>query len=117
MIINQTTTAQPVVSLSREHPAILAVNPTEVIQVRGNYDDAFDLCLAASEEFGWFNRSTGYNPFTREGKKVCAFEIWESLDGRAPDRARPRLPPAPRRNPHPCQSNRRTPTPARFRGD
>ncbi len=57
-----------------------------VLAVRGNYDDAFDLCLAASDEFGWFNRSTGYNPFTREGKKVCAYEIWESLDGRAPDR-------------------------------
>jgi threonine synthase len=57
-----------------------------VFAVRGNYDDAFDLCLAASEEFGWFNRSTGYNPFTREGKKTCAYEIWESLGGRAPDR-------------------------------
>ena len=58
----------------------------KVIAVRGNYDDAFDLCLAASDEFGWFNRSTGYNPFTREGKKTCAYEIWESLGGRVPDR-------------------------------
>jgi len=57
-----------------------------VLAVRGNYDDAFDLCLAASREFGWLNRSTGYNPFTREGKKVCAYEIWEALDGRVPDR-------------------------------
>jgi threonine synthase len=57
-----------------------------VFAVRGNYDDAFDLCLAASKEFGWFNRSTGYNPFTREGKKTCAYEIWESLGGRVPDR-------------------------------
>lgn len=57
-----------------------------VFAVRGNYDDAFDLCLAASREFGWFNRSTGYNPFTREGKKTCAYEIWESLGGRVPDR-------------------------------
>ena len=57
-----------------------------VLAVRGNYDDAFDLCLAASDEFGWFNRSTGYNPFTREGKKICAYEIWESLGGRVPDR-------------------------------
>ena len=57
-----------------------------VLAVRGNYDDAFDLCRTASDEFGWFNRSTGYNPFTREGKKICAFEIWESLDGRVPDR-------------------------------
>lgn len=57
-----------------------------VLAVRGNYDDAFELCRVASDEFGWFNRSTGYNPFTREGKKICAYEIWESLDGRVPDR-------------------------------
>lgn len=57
-----------------------------VLAVRGSYDDAFDLCLRASEELGWFNRSTGYNPFTREGKKTCAYEIWEDLDRRVPDR-------------------------------
>ena len=57
-----------------------------VLAVRGSYDDAFDLCLSASDEFGWFNRSTGINPFTREGKKVCAWEIWASLEGRVPDR-------------------------------
>ncbi len=57
-----------------------------VLAVRGNYDDAFDLCLAACDEFGWFNRSTGYNPFTREGKKTCAYEIWEDLGRRVPDR-------------------------------
>jgi len=57
-----------------------------VLAVRGNYDDAYDLCLAASAEFGWFNRSTGFNAFTREGKKTCAFEIWQDLDGRVPDR-------------------------------
>ncbi len=56
-----------------------------VFAVRGNYDDAYDLCLRASREFGWFNRSTGFNPFTREGKKTCSFEIWEQL-GRVPDR-------------------------------
>jgi len=58
----------------------------QVLAVRGSYDDAFDLCLAASEEFGWFNRSNGFNPFTREGKKTCAFEIWEDLGGEVPDR-------------------------------
>lgn len=57
-----------------------------VLKVQGSYDDACDLCLAASDEFGWFNRSTGYNPFTREGKKTCAYEIWQDLGGRAPDR-------------------------------
>jgi len=57
-----------------------------VLAVRGNYDDAFDLCLKASDELGWFNRSTGYNPFTREGKKTCAYEIWEDLGRVVPDR-------------------------------
>lgn len=58
----------------------------QVLAVQGSYDDAFDLCLAACDEFGWFNRSTGFNPYTREGKKTCAFEIWEDLGGRVPDR-------------------------------
>lgn len=57
-----------------------------VLAVRGSYDDAYDLCLAASDEFGWFNRSTGYNAFTREGKKTCAFEIWQNLGACVPDR-------------------------------
>lgn len=57
-----------------------------VLAVRGSYDEAYDLCLLASEEFGWFNRSTGYNPFTREGKKTAAFEIWEDLGRQVPDR-------------------------------
>jgi threonine synthase len=42
--------------------------------------------MAACDEFAWFNRSTGYNPFTREGKKTCAYEIWEDLGRRVPDR-------------------------------
>ena len=57
-----------------------------VLAVRGSYDDAYDLCLTASKEFGWFNRSTGYNAFTREGKKTCAYEIWQDLGCKAPDR-------------------------------
>jgi threonine synthase len=58
----------------------------KVLAVQGSYDEAYDLCLAASDEFGWFNRSTGFNPFTREGKKTCSFEIWGGLDGEVPDR-------------------------------
>ncbi len=51
----------------------------QVILVDGTYDQAFDLSLAASETFGWYNRNTGYNPFTAEGKKTAAFEIWEQV--------------------------------------
>lgn len=57
-----------------------------VLAVKGSYDDAYDLCLAASNEFGWFNRSTGYNAYTREGKKTCSYEIWQDLNGQVPDR-------------------------------
>jgi threonine synthase len=58
----------------------------QVLAVRGSYDDAYDLCLEASRAFGWFNRSTGFNPFTREGKKTWAFETWEDLNRQVPDR-------------------------------
>jgi len=56
-----------------------------VLLVDGNYDAAFELCLAASREFGWYCRNTGYNPYTVEGKKTAAFEICEQLQWQAPD--------------------------------
>ncbi len=57
--------------------AQLLVFGAQVILVDGNYDSAFDLTIQASQEFGWYCRNTGYNPFTAEGKKTAAFEIWE----------------------------------------
>ena len=57
--------------------AQLLVYGAKVILVDGTYDDAFDLALKAAEEFGWYCRNTGYNPFTAEGKKTAALEIWE----------------------------------------
>lgn len=57
--------------------AQLLIFGAKVILVDGTYDDAFDLTVKASNEFGWYCRNTGYNPFTLEGKKTAAFEIWE----------------------------------------
>lgn len=57
--------------------AQLLVFGARVILVDGTYDDAFDLTIQAANEFGWYCRNTGYNPFTAEGKKTAAFEIWE----------------------------------------
>jgi threonine synthase len=57
----------------------------EVLAVDGTYDQAFDLCLEATRRFGWYNRNTGYNPYTREGKKTVAFEICEQLGWSVPD--------------------------------
>ena len=57
----------------------------EVLAVEGTYDQAFDLCLEATRQFGWYNRNTGYNPYTREGKKTVSFELCEQLGWHAPD--------------------------------
>jgi threonine synthase len=57
--------------------AQLLVFGARVILVDGTYDQAFDLTIQAAQEFGWYCRNTGYNPFTAEGKKTAAFEIWE----------------------------------------
>lgn len=59
--------------------AQLLVFGAQVMLVDGTYDNAFDLTIEASEAFGWYCRNTGYNPFTAEGKKTAAFEIWEQV--------------------------------------
>ena len=51
----------------------------DVILVEGNYDRATALSLDVSRDLGWYCRNTGYNPFTAEGKKTAAFEIWEAV--------------------------------------
>ncbi|MEO6891094.1 MAG: threonine synthase [Ktedonobacteraceae bacterium] len=56
-----------------------------VFSVQGSYDDAFDLCIAACETFGWYNRNTGYNPYLVEGKKTVGLEIAEQLNWEVPD--------------------------------
>jgi threonine synthase len=59
--------------------AQLLVFGATVLLVDGSYDDAFELCLEAAPEFGWYNRNTAYNPYMSEGKKTAAFEICEQL--------------------------------------
>lgn len=56
-----------------------------VFAVQGSYDEAFDLCIAACERFGWYNRNTGYNPYLVEGKKTVALEMAEQLGWEPPD--------------------------------
>ena len=66
--------------------AQLLVFGSRVFLVKGTYDDAFDLCLKATETYGWYNRNTAYNPYMTEGKKTAAYEICEQLGWKAPDR-------------------------------
>jgi threonine synthase len=57
----------------------------DVVRVQGSYDDAFDLCLASCDAFGWYNRNTALNPFTIEGKKTAALEIAAAMSPQPPD--------------------------------
>ncbi|MFB0534004.1 MAG: threonine synthase, partial [Anaerolineae bacterium] len=66
--------------------AQLLVFGATVIAVKGTYDQAFDLCLAATKEYGWYSRNTAYNPYLSEGKKTAALEVCEQLGWDAPDR-------------------------------
>jgi threonine synthase len=59
--------------------AQLLIYGAQVILVDDNYDAAYKLSLEATAEYGWYNRNTGYNPFTAEGKKTAALEIWEQV--------------------------------------
>jgi threonine synthase len=72
-------------SAPRAKIAQLLTFGAEVLAVEGTYDQAFDLCLEASRRFGWYNRNTGFNPYTREGKKTVSFEICEQLGWNVPD--------------------------------
>lgn len=65
--------------------AQLLVFGSTVMLVQGSYDDAFELCLKAASEYGWYNRNTGYNPYMTEGKKTASYEICEQLGWNAPD--------------------------------
>jgi threonine synthase len=65
--------------------AQLLVYGASVLLVDGTYDDAFELCLEAAPEFGWYNRNTAFNPYMSEGKKTVAYEICEQLDWIVPD--------------------------------
>lgn len=64
----------------------IAVYGARLFPVKGTYDDAFELSLAATKEFGWYSRNTAYNPMTIEGKKSVALEIWEDLKYTVPDK-------------------------------
>lgn len=65
--------------------AQLLVFGATVFVVRGSYSDAYALCMAAAEAFGWYNRSAGINPYPVEGKKTCGLEIAEQMADQVPD--------------------------------
>jgi threonine synthase len=63
---------------------LLAFGAT-ILLVEGHYNDAIELCLRAGERFGWYNRTTGFNPYMSEGKKTVAYEVAHQLGWQTPD--------------------------------
>ncbi|MBX3467679.1 MAG: threonine synthase [Planctomycetes bacterium] len=65
--------------------AQLMVYGATLLPVRGTYDQAFDLSLAAAPHLGLDLRSTGVNPYLGEGKKTAALELAEQLGWDLPE--------------------------------
>lgn len=59
--------------------AQLLVYGAQVFSVEGTYDEAWELCMQASAEFGWYNRNCAINPYLIEGKKTVALELAEQF--------------------------------------
>jgi threonine synthase len=56
-----------------------------VYLVAGDYDAAFDIGLEMAMKHGWYNRNTGFNPLTIEGKKSAAYDIFLASRGSLPE--------------------------------
>jgi threonine synthase len=59
--------------------AQLLVFGAQVFSVQGSYDEAWELCMEASAEFGWYNRNCAINPYLIEGKKTVSLELAEQF--------------------------------------
>jgi threonine synthase len=57
--------------------AQLLIYGAQVFSVQGTYDEAWELCMAAAAEFGWYNRNCAINPYLIEGKKTVTLELVE----------------------------------------
>ncbi len=71
-----------------EEQKILAtgVYGTNLVSVRGNYDDVNRLCTEISGEHNWAFVNINMRPYYAEGSKTLAFETAEQLGFRMPDR-------------------------------
>lgn len=66
--------------------AQLLIYGAKTVIVDDTYDRAFELSVEITKKFGFYNRNCAYNPFLVEGKKTVAFEIWEQMGFKTPDR-------------------------------
>ncbi len=64
--------------------AQLLVYGAQVFSVEGTYDQAWELCMKAAAEFGWYNRNCAINPYLIEGKKTVSLELAEQFASLTP---------------------------------
>jgi threonine synthase len=71
-----------------EEQKVLAtgVYGTNLVKVRGNYDDVNRLCTELSGERDWAFVNVNMRPYYAEGSKTLAYEIVEQLGWEVPDR-------------------------------
>jgi threonine synthase len=71
-----------------EEQKVLAtgVYGTNVVKVKGNYDDVNRLCTELSGERDWAFVNVNVRPYYAEGSKTLAYEIAEQLGWETPDR-------------------------------
>jgi len=71
-----------------EEQKILAtgVYGTNLVKVRGNYDDVNRLCTELSGERNWAFVNVNLRPYYAEGSKTIAYEVAEQLGWTTPDR-------------------------------
>lgn len=71
-----------------EEQKILAtgVYGTELVGVKGNYDDVNRLCTELSAEYDWAFVNINMRPYYSEGSKTLAYEAMEQLGWKLPDR-------------------------------
>jgi threonine synthase len=71
-----------------EEQKVLAtgVYGTNLVVVRGNYDDVNRLCTELSGEYDWAFVNINMRPYYAEGSKTLAFETIEQLGFELPDR-------------------------------
>lgn len=71
-----------------EEQKILAtgVYGTELVGVRGNYDDVNRLCTELSGEKDWAFVNINMRPYYSEGSKTLAYEVMEEFGWTTPDR-------------------------------
>jgi threonine synthase len=71
-----------------EEQKILAtgIYGTNLVKIRGNYDDVNRLCTELSGERDWAFVNVNLRPYYAEGSKTIAYEVAEQLGWRTPDR-------------------------------